>query len=397
MSIKTILENLFGRVMKNGKRIPGSRVMVFGTRIFFEDYLLPEDIIICTDYADFLSLRRRGKYKHIWFLSEAKVKSLAILDSEGNPSGKLYNCIVRKFEMKHFDMTITNPPYDGDLHLKIIKELVEHSDTVVAIHPARWLEDVLAEYKSGGAVGKRFHSLKVALEQAYLFKPCEIKKMFHIGLDQDALIGVYKKDSEDIDPPIYKVPVNMFFGVFHKVIEYAKNVNSIDKKCDEQAIDGIRVEVKGISPRSHDGDGCMSELARNSFVTLTGNRPFIDGKNEKGELWHKADGKRQNQYTRNKTFKLFPLSIKFDSMEEAWDFIKLYNTTVVKNIVHMLKYDMNACHTFIPYVDVKKIKTEDEFLDEIGITDKESREWLKRDVTDYRVKDFINYGKWIDC
>ena len=46
MTIKTILDNLFGRVMKNGKRVPGTCILAFGTRIFFEDYLLPDDIII---------------------------------------------------------------------------------------------------------------------------------------------------------------------------------------------------------------------------------------------------------------------------------------------------------------------------------------------------------------
>ena len=35
MNIKTILNPLFGKVMKDGKRIPDTRIMVFGTRIFF--------------------------------------------------------------------------------------------------------------------------------------------------------------------------------------------------------------------------------------------------------------------------------------------------------------------------------------------------------------------------
>ena len=35
-------------------------------------------------------------------------------------------------------------------------------------------------------------------------------------------------------------------------------------------------------------------------------------------------------------------------------------------------------------------------LDALGITDESERKWLKRDVDDYRVKDFIKYGKWID-
>ena len=46
-----------------------------------------------------------------------------------------------------------NPPYCRNLHLKILNEAVKHSDDVVCIHPARWLEDVFF----GGGTGKRRH------------------------------------------------------------------------------------------------------------------------------------------------------------------------------------------------------------------------------------------------
>ena len=63
----------------------------------------------------------------------------------------------------------------------------------------------------------------------------------------------------------------------------------------------------------------------------------------------------------------------------------------------MLKYDQNAGHTHIPYFDPKVIKTEDDVLDALGITDENYRKWLKRDIYDYREKDFIKYNEWIDC
>ena len=110
MNIKTILNPLFGKVMKDGKRIPDTRIMVFGTRIFFEDYLLPDDTIVCTDWADFISMRMRGKYNHVEFLSESEIKKMVSEE-------KLYNYMERKYDMKKFDLVVSNPPYNKDLHL----------------------------------------------------------------------------------------------------------------------------------------------------------------------------------------------------------------------------------------------------------------------------------------
>ena len=179
--------------------------------------------------------------------------------------------------------------------------------------------------------------------------------------------------------------------------ESTGDLKSLKDVCEEKKIDGIRVEIKTISPRSHAGGGCKSFLARNSFVTVVGNKPFEDGKNERGEPWHIADGKAQNQHTRGLKFKLFPSSIKFDSIVDANTFIELYKSNTLKNIVHMFKYDMHSCHTYIPYFDPKTIKTEDDALNALGITEPKYREWLKREVYDYREKDFIKYNEWIDC
>ena len=136
MNIKTILNPLFGKVMKDGKRIPDIRIMVFGTRIFFEDYLLPDDTIVCTDWADFISMRIRGKYNHVEFLSESEIKKMVSEE-------KLYNYMERKYDMKKFDLVVSNPPYNKDLHLQILDELTKIANKVVCVHPARWVEDVL--------------------------------------------------------------------------------------------------------------------------------------------------------------------------------------------------------------------------------------------------------------
>lgn len=38
-----------------------------------------------------------------------------------------------------FDHVVMNPPYDGNLHLKVVQEAMKHSDDVVNLSPIRWL------------------------------------------------------------------------------------------------------------------------------------------------------------------------------------------------------------------------------------------------------------------
>lgn len=385
MTIKTILDNLFGRVMKNGKRIPGTCILAFGTRIFFEDYLLPDDIIICTDWADYTSVRMRRKYKHVEFLSESEIKKMVSEE-------KLYNYIERKYRMRKFDLVVSNPPYDGDLHLQILDTFLKISKQCVFVHPARWMEDVLAQYKAKSATGKKYEHLKTALEKAYLIKSRDADHVFHILNNQDMLIGVYSDSDLNPNVPIYD-DSKRFFDVLKSVISYAHDVKSLGDVVEDNLIDGVRVEVKGILPILNHVD---SELVKGYPVRVVWNVISIDGYTEDGQFW--ANANKRNTKTHGKKIGTpIPHSIKFNTKEEAQTFIDLYHTNVVKNIIYMLKYDQNAGHTHIPYFDPKTIKNEDNVLDALGITEPEYREWLKRKVDDYREKDFIKYNEWIDC
>ena len=388
MTYRTILENLFGRVLKNGKRIPGSRALVFGTRIFCEDFLLPDDIIICTDWADYISMRNRRGYKHVEFLSEKAVKKLVSKE-------KLYNYIERKYGVKKFDIVVSNPPYDGDLHLQILNTMLKMGKTCVFIHPARWMEDVLAQYKAKSATGKKFEHLKTALEKAYLIKMSDGNDAFHIGLPQDMLIGVYSDSDVNPSLPIYD-DAKRFFSVLKRILNYAHTVKSLNDVDDENKIDGVRVIVKSITPGGK-GQG-NTEYGRNLDVLLIDSDIIVDGFGEDGKVWFKTNGKIVNQWYKKKPDNTpIPHSIKLPTKDLAQTFIDLYRTNVVKNIIYMLKYDQHSGHTHIPYFDPKTIKTEDDVLDALGIVEPEYRTWLKREVHDYREKDFIKYNEWIDC
>lgn len=58
---------------------------------------------------------------------------------------------------------IMNPPYLRNLHLKILREAMKHSDEIVNLSPIRWLQDPLAERKQN-TDWKRFEDIRVHIE-----------------------------------------------------------------------------------------------------------------------------------------------------------------------------------------------------------------------------------------
>ena len=71
---------------------------------------------------------------------------------------------LEKNNMPKFDVAIMNPPYDGNLHLKILEKIIPIADKVVNISPIRWLQDPLAKYKKNSDYKKFEESISKKIE-----------------------------------------------------------------------------------------------------------------------------------------------------------------------------------------------------------------------------------------
>ena len=92
----------------------------------------------------------------------------------------------------HFDKIIMNPPYDGNLHLKILQEAMKHGDEIVNLSPIRWLQDPLAEYKKntgGGDKGLDYNLVKRHIESIDIIDSIIASNLF--GSLQAADLGIY--------------------------------------------------------------------------------------------------------------------------------------------------------------------------------------------------------------
>jgi hypothetical protein len=77
----------------------------------------------------------------------------------------------------HFDYIIGNPPYDGQLHLKILEKVSKLSDNIQWLAPIRWLQDPMGEYKHGSAI-KKYREIAERIENLEIINQKDAGDMF---------------------------------------------------------------------------------------------------------------------------------------------------------------------------------------------------------------------------
>ncbi len=94
--------------------------------------------------------------------------------------------IIEELSM-NFDHIIMNPPYSGNLHLKILREAMKHSDDIVNLSPIRWLQDPLADRKENTDY-KRFADIREHIDDLYVISQAEAFACFGVYANQ---LGIY--------------------------------------------------------------------------------------------------------------------------------------------------------------------------------------------------------------
>src|SRR5574344_1705169 len=146
---------------------------------------------------------------------------------------------LEKKDLKKFDYIIMNPPYNGNLHLKILQEAMKHSDDVVNLSPIRWLQDPLAEYKKG-TDWKTYKSIREKIENIEVVPKDDVFRLFNIT------------NSEDLG--IYQITKNGGRQNFDTTLFCKKCYDKIkDSLCtiDHNMKDGWRIRISSISNSNH--------------------------------------------------------------------------------------------------------------------------------------------------
>lgn len=232
--------------------------------------------------------------------------------------------VLKGIDMK-FDVAIMNPPYDGNLHLKILSKVIPICDKVINISPIRWLQDPLGKYRKNSDYIKFEESISKKIESLDIFSQNEIQKIFNALFSQDVAIYVLGNGGFNYS--------GLVSNIIQKIIKYMIE-NPAPFESNKQ--NGFRVRI----PELHCGH-------RGGHVAKT--RPIINNVDFLGKLYIFNNGKYNNKwwyecYNRNQHTKTTPYitnSIYFNSETEAKNFIDSTKTKIFKYISYNVIKDIN--------------------------------------------------------
>ena len=256
-----------------------------------------------------------------------------------------------------------NPPYDGNLHLKILEHALKFKKDdgiLINLSPARWLQDPLWKYKKA-CDRKRFE--KTIVEKLSDVKFISYKAANNLFNIQHGDIGVFTFSNKQWDGNIRSNKC---------LIE-----NVVDKLQKGDFIASKIIHLKR-----------DEELPPHFIYVLEnyGGRPS-------GLFKPYGYNKRASSTSKDGSFKKD--IIQFETKEEAENFYESTQTNFYKTLNFFGRYytTMNGpSFSFaLPYMnDYSKVWTDKDYCEYFNLT-KEESEFMCREVDDYRVKDFIEY------
>ena len=265
---------------------------------------------------------------------------------------------LEKNNMPKFDVAIMNPPYDGNLHLKILEKVIQIADKVVNISPIDWLMNPY-----GGSVYNQYKHLKFnSIENAGL-----IKNIFN--LDRASYTGgIYTIDKNaNLTPDkfLYKFISTDFINYIDEKI-----LSSIIKKT----IDCDNLE-------NHIVSGEINDKTKYTIVMpkLVGNpgektyKLYVRGSRwdkifYKGLYKGKTASETKKKLKNVKNYTIFDY-IEFDTKNEAENWIKSGETNFIKFMQIIQSVDANRRCSHTPYMqDYTQPWTDKRFCEYFGIT-----------------------------
>ena len=246
-----------------------------------------------------------------------------------------------------FNKIIMNPPYDKNLHLKILREAMKHSDEVVNLSPARWLQDSLAEYKKSSD-WFRFDDIRAHISSLEVVSAKEANKLFGIEMTDLGIYHLTKDGGFDC-----KTLWN-HNSILEKVLAHKDNIYAHMTKGFTPGKWHIKVaEVRGYG--SGNNFDIVSKRHRKPYQT--------------------AEDYMANKLAKSDAFKNDPNNerfVAFDTEEEGINFAEYTYTKFFIYLNKQWKRDVHVPLKFLPFMpDYKKVWKDEDLYRYFDLTDEE--------------------------
>lgn len=269
---------------------------------------------------------------------------------ENNHSAAYMSVLEELYNKKlKFTKIIMNPPYDGNFHLKLVSTAMRLSDDIINLSPIRWLQDPLAEYKSGSDWSK-FNNIRTHIESLNEIKAEDAQDMFESGQYEN--LGVYhitKKGGLRLSPKPFISQV--LFDKVNLPTYQGKYKSLYDVRSPEGEPDYTKPFIKMSFAHGHVGSSDWYDIISRKLGVCT-NKSVTGGK----------------KLTASFTF-------NFDTQEEVENFFNYCNTDFVKACNGNVKTNIRWPGYAIPFMPTYSHPWTDEMLFEyFGIKQNEAKE-----------------------
>ena len=276
--------------------------------------------------------------KYIVVTNDATAAALRIVLNKSINVNYLKDFDFEKNDMK-FDCIIMNPPYQRNLHLKILAEAIKHlkdeKSVCVNLSPCEWLIDTLNEVKKNSAYNAYKTTILDYLENFTLIDAMVGNSLFNIGLMTDLGLYVCKKECNAIDASKIKW-LKSNKQLFDKLVNTSTRQFPDVVKYDE-ARHRVFVPLKLIA----------NPYRTTAFNVCTSTFQWIvDGKLPNGNAWQTGIYKSKSM---NESKQLYGLA--FDDEEHAKNFYKSTYTRCFKYANMLVKrFNQHVNVTFLPWL-----------------------------------------------
>ena len=253
-----------------------------------------------------------------------------------------------------------NPPYDKNLHLKILEKVIPVADKVVNISPIRWLQDPLAKHKKSSDYKRYEDTISKMIESLEVVEREKAAEIFNIRQESD--LGILMIGRGGFDYVAFSSN-----PIIEKML--SKSDCFLSNVMESNISEGWRVKLVDLKPLNAGSNGKKGTAGwYNRYILLHQNKSWVykDG--------YQA-GKHWSAYNGTSGCKVFteddkmPASIKFDTKVEAENFENSTKTMFYKYLVFSMKMNSHTPFTGLPFMKGYTQHWSDKrFCEHFGIT-----------------------------